>query len=286
MQTVLEVPVHTTPEHPSPPRSENVLEPRRPKAGNRKPMVVPFARALSLLGAFRSDERWLGNSELAARTQLPTSTVTRMSQSLVTLGYMRYGADNRKFCLTPAVLALGYGAIANSGIHRFAGGRMRLMAEHHRVHVSLSTRDRLDLVVIDSCLTSAMPASLQLDIGARMGLANTAAGWTMLASLPDIERFYLLQSVEHRAPRDWPRLRRLSNDAILQVQQRGYCLSASAAGQPLTVVAAPIRLPGRAPLVVTCMGPGATLGRARVERELGPALLRVAGEIEQEGADA
>ena len=62
----------------------------------RRAMVSPFARALSVLEAWTPEDTWLGNLELAQRTGLPTSTVTRMVQSLVQLGYLRHAPAERK----------------------------------------------------------------------------------------------------------------------------------------------------------------------------------------------
>ncbi|MGH6626856.1 MAG: IclR family transcriptional regulator [Burkholderiaceae bacterium] len=266
--------------HPSP----LSLDPPDPQAMASRPTVTPFARALSVLAAFTSEERWLCNGDLVERTGLPASTVTRMTRTLVTLGYLRCAADTRKFCLSPSALALGYRAAADTEIHRTANQRMSLFAERHQVHVNLCSRDRLDLVVIDSCRTSAIPASLQPGIGTRLGLASSAAGWALLASLPDAERNYLLQSAEHRPSCDWSReggqIRRRSSEAIGQVRQGGFCVALGASGQPMTMVAAPIQLPGQAPLAVSCMGPAMLMGRARSVRELGPALVRMAQEIQ------
>ncbi|ADV00668.1 IclR family transcriptional regulator [Alicycliphilus denitrificans] len=258
-------------------------------AAGGRPVVAPFARALSVLSAFAPGERWLGNGDLVERTGLPASTVTRMTRTLVTLGYLRYAADTRRFCLSPSALTLGYRAAADTEIHRAANQRMRLFAERHQVNVHLSSRDRLDLVVIDSCRTSALPAALQPGIGTRLGLASSAAGWALLASLPEAERDYLLQSAEHHPPHGgreherelaWGQLRRRSREAIGQVRAGGFCVALGESGQPMTVVAAPIQVAGRAPLAVSCLGPASLMGRARSVRELGPALVRMAQEIQ------
>lgn len=252
-------------------------------AAGGRPVVAPFARALSVLSAFAPGERWLSNGDLVERTCLPASTVTRMTRTLVTLGYLRYAADTRRFCLSPSALTLGYRAAADTEIHRAANQRMRLFAERHQVNVHLSSRDRLDLVVIDSCRTSALPAALQPGIGTRLGLASSAAGWALLASLPEAERDYLLQSAEHHPPHGGARegqLRRRSREAIGQVRTGGFCVALGESGQPMTMVAAPIQVAGRAPLAVSCMGPASLMGRARSVRELGPALVRMAQEIQ------
>ena len=83
-------------------------------------MVAPFARALSLLAAFTSQDDWLGTGELAARTALPSSSVSRLARSLVLLGYLLHSTTRRAYRLAAPVLALGYGAIANSDVQRTA----------------------------------------------------------------------------------------------------------------------------------------------------------------------
>lgn len=255
---------------------------RRDALPTSRPTVTPFARALSLLAAFSPDRRWLGNCDLVAHTGLPASTVTRIAHSLVTLGYLRYAADRRKFCLAPSVLALGYGAAAEAEVQRLTNERMRAFARQHQVHVNLSTRARLDLIVIDSCQSPTLPASLQLDVGARLGLTTSAAGWALLASLPEVERHYLMRSADHRPQRDSSRLRLRSSEAMGQVREGGFCVSPGEAGQPMTMVAAPIRLPGHAPLAISCMGPSTLMNRIRTVRELGPALVCMAQEIQHQ----
>lgn len=256
-------------------------QPLSPRTDAPRPIVTPFARALSVLSAFSPRDRWLCNGDLAQRTGLPASTVTRMTRTLMALGYLRHAADARRFCLSPSALALGYRAAAETEIHHAANRRMAEFAERHHVHVHLSSRDRLDLVVIDSCRTSALPASLQPGIGTRLALASSAAGWALLASLPDTERNYLLRSAEHR-PQGARRQKRLHpSEAIGQVRKDGFCVAPGEAGQPMTMVATPIQLPGQAPLAVSCMGPSTLMGRARSERELGPALVRMAQEIQR-----
>jgi DNA-binding IclR family transcriptional regulator len=249
-----------------------------------RPIVTPFARALSVLSAFSPQERWLCNSELAVRCGLPASTVTRMTRTLVSLGYLRCDALSRRFCLTPSTLTLGYRAAADNKISREAHQCMSLFAERHQVHVHLSVRDRLDLVVIDSCSTATLPAALQPGVGTRLELASSAAGWALLASLPDVERNYLLRSAEQRPLCGWSpegnRIRRRSIEAIGQVREDGYCVSLGAAGHPMTVVAAPVQWHDRPPLAVSCMIPSMLTGRARSVRELGPALVRMAQEIQ------
>ena len=253
-------------------------------AVEHRPVVTPFARALAILSTFTPEDGWLCNGDISVRAGLPASTVTRLTRTLVALGYLCHDVSKRRFRLTPSALALGYRAAADIKIDEAAHQRMRLFADRHQVHVHLCARNRLDLVVIDSCSTSTIPASLQPAIGTRLELASSAAGWALLASLPNAERDYLLRSAELQPSCDWSekwgRLRRRSSEAIGQVREGGFCVALGESGQPMTMVAAPIHLPGEAPLAVSCMGPSMLIGRARSVRELGPALVRMAQEIQ------
>ncbi|VVE50214.1 IclR family transcriptional regulator [Pandoraea terrigena] len=265
--------------------------PPRVKAAADRPVVTPFARALDILNAFTPDDRWLCNGDLAARAHLPASTVTRLTRTLVALGYLRCDASKRRFRLGSSALALGYRAAAQIELREIGNSahqRMRSFADCHHVHVHLCARNRLDLVVIDSCCTSTIPESLQPAIGTRLALASSAAGWALLASLPDEERDYLLQSAEQQPEGEWSEtwghLRHRSYEAIGQVRHGGFCVALGKSGQPMTMVAAPIQLPGEAPLAVSCMAPSMLIGRERSLHELGPALVRMAQDIQHSRA--
>ena len=250
-----------------------------------RPTVAPFARALSILASFSPGDQWLTNRDFAIRSGLPASTVTRMTSTLVTLGYLHCDPGTRRFCLKSSVLALGYGAAVDAEIHHPTNELMRVFAEQYQVNVQLSCRDRLDLVVTDSCLTNALPAMLQTGIGTRLGVASSAPGWALLASLPEAERDFLLRSARQQPPEEVKHgrhaLHKYAGEAILRVRENGFCVALGESGRPMTTVAAPVRRPGLAPLAVSCMGPATRVDRNRSAHELGPALVRMAEKIQR-----
>jgi DNA-binding IclR family transcriptional regulator len=212
--------------------------------------------------------------------------VSRIAQSLVMLGYMQYDADERKYRLAAPVLALGYGAIANSQLQRSAREHMQAYADAQRLHVNLSTRDRLELIVLESCSGAQSPLQLNLHIGARVGIAASPMGWALLAALPELERYYLMENVERRMPREWPRLRRRLGEGIAQVYELGWCSSIGEWDRDVGIIAAPVVVEGHSPLVIACVGAASQFTRARVNRELGPRLLATAAAIQQESSPA
>jgi DNA-binding IclR family transcriptional regulator len=198
-------------------------------------------------------------------------------------GYLHHAPAERKYRLAASVLALGYGAIANSVVQRSARAHMQAFAEQHNVHVNLSSRDRLDLIVLESCSSAESPLSLNLHVGVRVGIAASPMGWALLAALPELERHYLLESIERRMPREWRRLRRRFSEAVAQVHEMGFCMLLGDWDDDLGIVAAPLLIEHYAPLALACIGPTSQMTRSRVERHFGPRLLAMARAIQQAG---
>lgn len=242
--------------------------------------VAPFARALALLSAFSPQERWLGLSELAQRAGLPATTASRLARALAGCGYLHHDTERRRFRLTAAVMTLGYGAAANSDARKAARLPMAAFARQNDVHVILCARERLDLIVLDHCDSPHRPPVLRLHLGARLGIATSPVGWALLAVLPQIERQYLVDSLAHRAPREWSAQRRRASEAGVQVREKGWCSAPMPRDEALTLVAAPLLIAHQSPLVLACIGDSARLGRARVEREVGPRLAGLVASLQ------
>jgi len=244
--------------------------------------VAPLARSLAVLSAYTPRDTWLGVRELSERTRIPAPTVFRLLRSLVSLDYVRYSVERKKYRLAVSVLALGYAAIARSDVLRVAHKRMQAFADQHGVYVALGTRERLEIILLDNCRGTSTQLQLDLHVGTRLGIALSPLGWALLAALPELERFYLLDNVERLQPRDWPRLRRKVGEAISQVHEAGFCVSPTEREAELGVVATPLLILGRAPMALACIGAARQMTRARLERELGPRLLAAAQTIQDD----
>ena len=252
----------------------------RPEPGVQ--VVTPLVRALGVVSAFAPHERWLGNGQLAQRTGLPPSTITRIAQSLVKLGYLLYDSQDRKYRLLPTVLGLGYAAIAHSAIQGLGGEHMATFADQHEVHVCLAARDRLDLVVLECRRSAACTFVLPMHVGMRLGIARSPMGWALLGGLPEMERCYLLENVERRMSGDWMRLRHRLHEGTAQVDEKGYCAAIGEWEADIGTLAVPVLLEGNAPFVLACIGPSRGMTRARLERVLGPKLMAMARTLQTE----
>jgi hypothetical protein len=66
-----------------------------------------LARGLEVLRCFRVGEPLLGNKEIAQRTGLPKATVSRLTHTLIELGYLPQQGP-RQSRVASAVLSIGY----------------------------------------------------------------------------------------------------------------------------------------------------------------------------------
>lgn len=239
-------------------------------------MVMPLARGLAVLEAFGPGQAWMGNKQIALETGLPPPTVSRLLHSLVALGYLHHDETQRKYRLAAAALGLGYAAISDGDIRRAAGAEMRKLAEFTDSYVTLGTRDRLDVVVVDSCVGSQAMLALDMTPGTRFSVAASVAGAVLLAALPELERSYLQTTLQRKAGREWPAQRRRIAEKMAQVHELGFAMSLGEWVPELSSVSVPISIPGRPPWVLSCTGRTARLPRARLEREIGPLLVATA----------
>ena len=257
---------------------------QRPEA--KQPPIRPVERGLAVLDAFLDDTQWLANQDLAARTHLPNATVSRLLQTLASLGYLTYCPRRRKYRLAVSVLSLGYAAIADTEVVLQARPGMQRLADDNGVFVALAGRDGLDMVLFANCHSASNPATVGLAVGEHMPIAASPVGWALLACLHQKERSYLMDYMRRYHPRDeWMAIRRRITDAQAQIAEKRYCLSTGDWGPDITVAAAPLTSRARPPMVLLCAGQSRTLTRARIEQKAGPQLLALAQQLQDREAE-
>src|SRR5207245_3453569 len=90
------------------------------KVATDRSFVVALSRGLDVLRAFHPNDGLLGNQEIAARTNLPKPTISRLTYTLTKLGYLTPVPRFEKYQLAPSAMALGYAALANIGVRHLS----------------------------------------------------------------------------------------------------------------------------------------------------------------------
>jgi DNA-binding IclR family transcriptional regulator len=242
--------------------------------------VNALARGLELLRCFGPGDAYLSNAELAKRTSLPKPTISRLTHTLTKLGYLNYSESLGKYQLGAGVLALGYRMLSTMDLRQMARPLMAELAEYAQASVSLGARDRLSMVYIETCRSSAN-VTLRLDVGARIPMATTAMGKALLCVLPETERNYLLDHVRQRDEQNWPLVKAGVEQAFKDYQDRGFCMSAGEWQGDVHAVGVPVLgVDGEQVMSFNCGGPAFLLSRERLEEDLGPRLVQLVRRID------
>jgi IclR family transcriptional regulator, positive regulator for flagellar biogenesis len=179
--------------------------PRRAKAEKNKDgsgdEIIALSRGLTLLRQVASADAPISNRELAELTGIPKPTVSRITATLVSAGFLFQLPDSERFVLTASVLELSNGFLRNFDIRARARPFLIELAERTSLSVHLGARDRLDMVVIDAIRPRSAILVSRLEVGSRMDLTRTAVGRAYLAVLGEPERAATTGRISTRA---WP----------------------------------------------------------------------------------
>jgi DNA-binding IclR family transcriptional regulator len=259
---------------------DTTSRPERAATAKDRSMVTAVSRGLSILSAFSPRDVWLGNGEIAARTDLPKPTVSRLTRTLSLLGYLHHSARRRQYRLSVSVLALGYAVLGNLDVRRIARPAMQALADSCNALVALGARERLDMIHVETCHSNSTMLTLRVDSGSRARMATTAFGRALLAALPEDEREAVLAQMSRHYGEQWPKRKREIDQAIRDVRRHGFCIVMGLWQPDINAVAVPLVLPDRAEVLsIGCAGSARYLPRRRLETEVGPRLVELAQRI-------
>jgi DNA-binding IclR family transcriptional regulator len=241
--------------------------------------VTALARGLDLLSCFRSGDKLLGNQELAERSRLPKSTVSRLTYTLTKLGYLQYDEAAGKYRLGSATLALGSAMLSRLDIRQLARPLMQELADFSQTMVSLGMRDRLSMIYVENCRSQAA-LTLRLDVGARIPIASTAMGRAYLAEVSSSERNDILERVRDLDELAWPALRDRIARSVEEYQTLGCCTSFGDWQPDVNAIAVAFRPADNAPpMSINCGGPAFNLKQEFLLEEVRPRLIALVNTL-------
>ncbi len=246
-----------------------------------KDEVSALARGLALLRAVSDAGEPLSNRELADRACIPKATVSRLTATLQSAGFLRAMAGER-YALGPAALHLGNAYLRSFDFRQQARLHLAGLAEAAGANVHLGVRDGLDILLIDTLRPKSALILSRMDIGSRMAIATSAAGRAYLAALPAAERSALLSEIQSASGPAWPAVQQGLEAALAEYARAGYCSSFGEWHPDIHALGFVMHGPQGELYAASVGGPAYMLSREMLLDKVGPKLLQVQRAIEHE----
>ncbi len=243
-------------------------------AADHPQFVSAVARAFAVLRCFERDEHYLGNQEIARRTGLPKSTVSRLAFTLSSLGYLSYSPLEEKYALGTGVLALGHAFVKGNDMLSIARPLMQELATYTQSAVMLGVADGLRMVVLEVCQGDPT-FQIKLETGARVPHGSTALGRADLAARPPEVFEARLSELERECePAEWPRIRAGIVGARQEYERFGFCFSLGDWNPDIYAIGVPMVSADRTRvLAFNCSGRVSMMTREKLTRDFGPKLV-------------
>lgn len=259
------------------PRNYSLIE----KYKDDRHFVTALARGLEVLSCFRSGNGVLGNQDIAKRCNLSNSTVSRLTSTLVKMGYLMHDPATGKYRLGMATLALGVGMFSKLDVRQLARPYMQEIADYCQGVVSLGVRDRLSMLCIESCRSSAA-LTLALDVGSRLPITTSSMGRAYLAEAGKAEREEVFERVNELDEHSSEVIMSGLEKALKDYQELGCTCSFGEWKQGVNSIAIAINLGGIFPMMaINCGGPSSSLSADFLLNDVRPRLLEMKQRLQK-----
>jgi DNA-binding IclR family transcriptional regulator len=244
--------------------------------------VTALARGLEVLRAFQPQDGPLGNQEIAERSGLPKSSVSRITHTLTMLGYLEYVPKFSKYRIGLGVLALGHACIGGAALRRTARPHMQKLAAYADGAVALGGRDRLNMVYLD-VYRGRHTAAFTRDAGARIPIHKTAMGYAYLWGIPENERHVLIQAMRKQAGAEWRSINKRLETAFKSLERTGFCVAEGTFERGMNAVGAALVLQGGTEVhAFSSFAPAFQFPVERLKEDIGPRLVALINALEAE----
>ncbi|GAB1575739.1 IclR family transcriptional regulator [Bordetella petrii] len=235
--------------------------------------VSALARGLAVLRCVAAGDEAATLKEISEGTAIPKPTASRLVGTLLAAGLLRRMPGTERYALGPGVMALSNAYLGKLDMRAEARVHMRAFAEASGVTVHLGTRDRLEMVLLETVRPLSAALVMRIGVGDRLGLATSASGRAYLAALPAPDRERLIETLRISMENRWPAVAPQLEQAIAQYRETGYVASHGEWHPDVNAIAAPLVMPDGEIYSVNCGGPAFKLPAETLASEVAPRLL-------------
>jgi IclR family transcriptional regulator, positive regulator for flagellar biogenesis len=244
------------------------------------PVTQTLERGLEVLRAFHNDAKPLANRTLVERTGLPKATVSRITSTLVSLGYLTRIASTGRYQLGTGMLSIGNAFLAGSNTRRIALPMMEELAAQHDVSIGLAVPDRLNMIYTIWC-RSPKTLTLRLTAGSILPMSRTAVGRAYLWALPPALRRGRLAQIKEQEGAKGGSIIDSIYAAFDDLDRHGFCVRTAEFQKNTFGVAVPLIFgAGSTIMSLGCGAATLDVKEATLRRVIAPDLIRTAAQLQ------
>lgn len=246
--------------------------------------VAALSHGLDILRCFTPERPVLANSALASMTGMPRSSVSRLTHTLVKVGFLDYDTDARAYRLGLSVLSLQPAALAGTRVMENVAPHMAELASRLEIRVLLTVYENYGLTVVQGvCTNPDIPAPSY--VGCRYAIPRRAMGRACMASSSGHEQEKILNYLSQGDQNKSEALHTELDHAVRSYRSRGFCTSLGEGRPGNNSISVMLNLPnlGRR-LFLSCGGPAHRLPERFLYDRVAPLLMRSAADIERDSA--
>ncbi|WP_062603429.1 IclR family transcriptional regulator [Caballeronia calidae] len=246
--------------------------------------VAALSHGIEILRCFSPDQPILTNSALARMAGMPRSSVSRLTYTLVKLGYLDYETDSGAYRLGLCVLPLQPAALAGMRIDEHIAPYVTELANQLDARVLLTTYENYSLTIVHgACPSPDIPtASL---VGCEHPIPRRATGRACLAVSNSNEREKLLAHLAHGDEGRSAALHEESDRAVTSYRSEGYCTSLGEVRPGNNSISVMLNVPhlGRR-MFLACGGPEHRIPESVLRGRVATSLMQTVANIERASA--
>ncbi len=204
--------------------------------------VTALARGLAILQCYRDGEVTLTNSDFSERTGLPKATISRLTHTLVTLGYLVADANAGTYRLGIGVLNLGFRVLSGIDIQDRAQQEMTALRDgpNSYITVALGEQHDLDVVYVATC-SSSEEVALVIRVGTRLPVFHSAIGQAILVGMQDDARAAVFETAGRKSAETEAEGRQRFKEAKALYEDKGFCTGYGAWRADVNGIAVPVQ---------------------------------------------
>lgn len=228
--------------------------------GARARPVETVQRAIAVLHVLAESSVDLGNNEIASRTGINGSTVSRLLSTLASDGLVSRVEGTGYFRLGPRLVELGNAALARVDIRELCRPHLEALTAATGETSTLSVPYREGTITVDFVQSPSSVRSVA-ELG-RPSIPHATATGKVFLAFSDADAPRVLAAYTSKTITDPSTLQ----EQIADIRRRGWALVAGEREIELNAIACPVFSAGRLTAIVGVQGPGQRFGLKAMRR--------------------